>query len=139
MSNDTQELIKHDFNLPNHENELSKAGDVIEKLKTKLAKHKNNQSIDDKQFVGCYEEVVRALDYVGRLSMSVFAIEEEVEAMYVKQYVHAPILAKTLWLEHYNELHHPYNLLKNRCFKLLDELDEFYEELYDKKPPNWKI
>lgn len=133
------ELIKHDFNLPNHENELSKAGDVIEKLKAKLSKHKTTRNINDKQFVSFYEETIRALDYVGRLSMSVFAIEEEVEAMYTKQHIHAPVLAKTLWLERYEELHHPYTLLKNRCFKILDELDEFYKELYDKNPPNWNI
>lgn len=139
MSNENQELIKYDFNLPNHENELSKAGDIIEKLKFKLIKYKNTRNINDKQFISFYEEVVRALDYVGRLSMSVFVIEEEVEAMYTKQYLYAPILAKTLWLDHYEELHHPYNLLKNRSFKILDELDELYEELYDKKPPNWKV
>ena len=132
-------LLKHDFNLPNHENELSKAGDVIEKLKSKLTKHKSTRDIDDKQFVDFYEEVIRALDYVGRLSMPVFAIEEEVEAMYTKRYIHAPILAKSLWLDHYEELHHPYNLLKNRCFKILDELDELYRELYEKNPPNWSI
>ena len=30
-----------------------------------------------------------------------------------------------------------YSLLKNRCFRLLDELDELYIALYGKNPPNW--
>lgn len=136
---ETLELIEHDFNLPNHENELSKAGDVIEKLKTKLSKYKSTRNINDKEFVAFYEEIIRALDYVGRLSMYVFTVEEEMEVMYVKQYIHSPTLAKTLFFDHYDTLHHPYNLLKNRCFKLLDELDKLYEELYEKKPPNWKV
>jgi len=132
------EFIKHDFNLPCHDNELSKAGDVIEKLKSKVNKIISTvELISDKQFVQVYEEIVRVLDYVGRLSMPAFAIEDDLEKLYIKTYMHAPQLAKKLWLDHYENVHHPYSILKNRCFKLLEELDEYYQELYDKLPPNW--
>lgn len=135
---DSHEFIVHDFNLPCHDNELSNAGDVIEKLKQQINKTISSvELITDKQFVWVYEEVIRVLDYVGRLSMPAFAIEDELEEMYKMRYLHAPELAKKLWFDHYENVHHPYTILKNRCFKLLDELDNYYIGLYDRNPPNW--
>ena len=132
------EFITHDFNLPCHDNELSNAGDVIEKLKQRINKTISSvELITDKQFVLVYEEVIRVLDYVGRLSMPAFAIEDELEEMYKMRYLHAPELAKKLWFDHYENVHHPYNTLKNRCFKMLEELDNYYIGLYDRNPPNW--
>jgi hypothetical protein len=132
-----QEFITHDFKLPNHSNELSKADDVIEKLKKKLLIYETNKAIDDKTFSIFYEEIIRVLDYLGRLSMPCFAIEDELEQMYILKYHKFPELGKKLWIDHYEKIHHPYTLLKNRCFKMLDELDEFYKALYGKNPPNW--
>ena len=43
----------------------------------------------------------------------------------------------TVALEHYEKIHHPYDILKNRCFKLLDEYDELYFKLNKTTPPNW--
>lgn len=134
------ETIKHDFVLPNHDNELSKATDAIEKLKFKLNKILTSVDlINDSDFIKFYEEIVRVLDYVGRLSMPLFAIEEPLEEKYILKYKKSPELAKKLWTEEYEKLHHPYNLLKNRCFKLLEDLDAYYMALYDKNPPNWEI
>ena len=132
------EFITHDFKLPNHENELSQAEDVINKLKQKITLSEV-QKMSNKQFIETFEEVIRALDYVGKLSLPTFGIEDEMEAMYVKQYRHSPALAKKFWLDHYGNVHRPYNILKNRCFKLLDELDALYIKIHDKEPPNWKI
>lgn len=136
--NEECEFITHDFKLPNHENELSKVEDVIEKLKQKITISEVTK-MTDKQFIETFEEVIRALDYVGKLSLPVFTIEDQMQAMYSKQYVQSPALAKELWLNHYGNVHRPYNILKNRCFKLLDELDDLYVGIHDKKPPNWKI
>jgi len=139
MSN-PNELIEHDFNLPCHDNELSKAGDVIEKLKNEINKYVITvELITDKQFILSYEGIIRVLDYVGQLSVPAFAIEDEMEEMYKMKFLHTPELAKKLWFDHYNNIHHPYNILKNRCFKILEELDNYYITLYDKTPPNWKI
>lgn len=133
-----QEFIVHDFNLPCYDNELSKAEEIIGNLKQKINKYVTTVVlISDKEFVRVYEEIVRVLDYVGRLSMPAFAIEDELEEMYKMYYLRAPELGKKLWSDHYESIHRPYNTLKNRCFKLLEELDEYYIALYDKKPPNW--
>lgn len=134
----TLKCIKHDFNLPNHKNELSKAGDVIERLKYKVNGYVNNvELITDKEFVDLYEHLVRILDYVGNLSSHAFKIEDELEEMYKLQFVQTPELGRQLWLDHLDNVHHPYDTLKNRCFKLLDDWDAYYMALYDKEPPNW--
>ena len=71
-------------------------------------------------------------------AVTVFEIEEQMKDMYFKQYKHSPQLARKLWLDHYEKIHHPYNLLKNRCFGLLDKLDIIYFKKFKKQPPNWK-
>ena len=137
--NNKQSFISHDFNLPCHENELSKADDEIQKLKIRFNKHSDTKVLSDAEFLRLYDDVIRVLDYVGRLSMSVFEIEDEFEELYKLKFLHAPDLGKIIWQEHYQGMHHPYNLLKNRCFKILDELDEMYQMIHSKYPPNWKI
>lgn len=132
-------LIEVDFELPDHSNELSKAEEIIDKLKNRLKIIKLQKRIDDKTHSETFEEVVRILDYIGKLSQPAFNIEDQLETLYIKAYVHSPELAKKLWHDHYGEIHHPYNLLKNRCFKMLDELDAEYIKRNKKYPPNWNI
>jgi len=140
MPIDTEQFLGVEFlELPNHTNELSKAEDLIEKLKSKLETIRNEKSICDKSHDKLYEDTCRVLDYVGKLSMPAFAIEDQLEEMYAIKFKHSPQLAKKLWLDHYEHIHHPYTLLKNRCYRLLDELDTAYIKQHNKYPPNWKI
>lgn len=132
-------LIQYDFNLPNHTTELSKAEDVIEKLKNRFKRIQDTKSITEKKHTQLYEETIRVLDYVGRLSVPAFEIEDEMERMYILQYPKQPALAKKLWLDNYDNVHHPYTILKNRCFRLLEELDKEYIKRFKAKPPNWNI
>lgn len=124
---------------PDHSNELSKAEELIEKLKNRLKITGTQRSIDDEMHTKMFDEVVFVLMYVGDLSESIFNLGDTLEEQYLKTYIKTPELAKTLWLKHYDELHHPYNLLKNRCYKLLEELDAQYHKKFKKHPPNWKI
>ena len=90
-------LIEHDFNLPCHDNELSMAEDIIEKIKIRINKIVNsNELISDDKFVAIFEEIIIALDYVGRLSMPAFGIEDELQEMYKMKFLHAPELGKQL-------------------------------------------
>jgi hypothetical protein len=136
MSN---KYITHDFKLPNHSNELSKAEDLIGKHKIKLQQLSEKDLITDLTHDKLYEDIIKILDYVGRLSMYVFDVEDEMERMYTMKYKHSPELGKELWLEHYGKLHQPYNLLKNRCFRMLEELDEQFIRINKSTPPNWNI
>jgi hypothetical protein len=134
-----ENFITHDFKLPNHYNELCKAEEVIEKLKNKFKKIEKTKTINDKNHDELYNEIIRILDYVGRLSMPAFAIEDDIERLYTLHYAKFPELAKKLWNDHYENIHHPYTLLKNRCFRMLEELDKLYIDTHEKYPPNWNI
>jgi len=134
-----EKLLTPDFTLPNHESELSKAEDIIEKLKTRLKRIQETKSITDKKHTELYEEIIIILDYVGRLSNPVFEIEETLERMYTLKYPKSPALSKKLFWDHYDKLHHPYTILKNRCFRLLEDLDNEYIKRMKCNPPNWNI
>lgn len=126
-----------DLNLPKHDNELSVADKMILKLKDKVKSLIDNNSITSKIHSELYEEIIKILDYVGNLSMSIFNLEEEIENSYVKAYIKNPIKVKLFWYEHYSELHKPYSLKKNRCFTMLDELDEIYFKKFKNFPANY--
>jgi hypothetical protein len=134
-----EQFITHNFNLPNHCNELSKAEEVIEKLKKRFEIIQMQHCINNATHLELFEEAVRVLLYVAKLSEPAFGIEDEIEKLYTIRYKHEPCLGKQLWLEHYEEIHHPYTILKNRCFRLLEELDNEYIKTHKKDPPNMKI
>lgn len=134
----TQFICTEVLDIPNHIDELNKAEGLIQNIKSKIETIKLKRSITGASHEYLYEETMRVLDYVGRLSMPCFAIEDKLEEMYLIKFKHSPELAKQLWLDHYETIHHPYTLLKNRCFKILDELDAEYVVVHKKYPPNWK-
>ena len=136
--NINDQFIIHNFNLPNHDNELSDAEAAIKNIKSKLAIIYSEGSINDYIHEYYYEETMRILYYVGRLSTPASALSETIEQMYMLKFKHFPALAKKLWLDHYQNIHHPYNILKNRCFRILNILDAKYILTFNKTPPNWK-
>jgi hypothetical protein len=128
-----------DLKLPNHNVELMKAEAAYNKIKSKFDIYKDYNTLTDALHINMFEETVRILVYVGNLSMYAFDIEDELERMYIKQYTHAPEMAKLQWMQHYEHIHQPYTLMKNRCYRLLEDLDKLYFTLYKKDPPNIKI
>lgn len=139
MNIDKSQYITADYlNLPKNANELSNAEDKIEKLKIKIEKINKHNSINNVLHEKFYEEIIKVLYYVGELSMPAFAIEDELEETYSSKYKHTPELAKQLWLDHYQTIHYPYTLLKNRCFRMLDYIDDTFFEKFKKHPDNWK-
>lgn len=134
-----ESFILVDFNLPDHSNELSKAEEVIQKLKKRFEVAQMQRTINDCTHTEMFEQIVRCLLYVAKLSEPAFEIEDQLEAMYTKNFKHCPALGKTLWLQHYDEIHHPYSILKNRCYRLLELLDEEYFKRHGKNPPNFNI
>lgn len=131
-------FIVHDFGLPNHEEELKTADDHLSALKLRFSTVIANDLMTNSLHDDYFEETIKILDYVGRLSIPCFKINYELERMYVNRYPHSPALAKKLWLDHYESIHHPYNLIKNRCFRVIQELDQAYRNKYNCQPPNWK-
>lgn len=139
MSTETHELIVHDFNLPNQKNSLTAVVETIRSLKRVVLKTICERTITPESHEQLYEQIVVALDKAGTLSKPVMDVQDELEAMYILKYPHSPALAKRLWYEHYELLHHPYSILKDRCFRMLGELDEAYVDKYKKNPPNWEV
>lgn len=133
-----EHVVETEYSIPDHSNELSEAEDRIEKLKNRLKIIKTQRCINDSNHEELFEFTVQVLDYVGKLSMSVFALEDQIQDVFFRRYKSHPELAKTLWQEEYGRIHHPYNILKNRCYRLLEELDAEYHKRHKKHPPNWK-
>ena len=134
-----ENFLPVNFQLPNHYNELCKAEELIEKLKKRCETQERQKSINDCTHTEFFEEIVRILLYVGQLSEAAFNVEDQLEALYTLRYKCQPALGKQLWWEHYDEIHRPYSLLKNRCFRLLEALDDDYVLNHGKLPPNSKV
>ena len=132
-------FIELNLNLPDDVNRLTHFEETVNKLKIKVEKIIAEKLINDNIHENTYEDVVIALDGIGELSEPAFAIQDEVEKKYTLLYPHNPAFAKLIWYAHYEEIQHPYSLLKNRCFRLLEMLDSAYVKKYDKYPPNWEI
>jgi len=124
-------------NLPSHCEKLLRAKSAIDGAKYKFDIIVRAKSITPKSHDALYEQIIRVLDFVGNLSQSVFNVEDQLEQQYFSQYKDNPCLAKQLWLEHYDSLHKPYSLLKNKCYRMLDELDEEFIIVHKRYPPNW--
>lgn len=112
------------IDLPDHTEELNKVEKLINKYKIRYKRIIERNIKDKKELEALYEKTITLLEYIGELSLPCFNISDALEQNHYNIYKDSPELAKTLWLEKYGELHHPYNILKNRCFNLLDELEK---------------
>jgi len=132
-----EDRLTTEFNLPTHENEIFKAEEVLEKIRTKFYKVQLLKSIDNETHEKLYEEAMRVLYYVGSLSMPAFNIREELETKYTLLYIKSPQLGKKLFLDDYEKIHYNYNILKARCYRLLDDIDKEFFKRHKKRPRNW--
>lgn len=128
--------LEIDLNLPDHSKQLIEAEDYTKEIRYELKQCTKNNKLPDNIYMGMYDKITKTLLYVGTLSMPMFEVEQKIEDTYLETYKHAPELGKKLWIEHYGRIHRPYNILKNRLFRLFDELDELYIKINKKQPPN---
>ena len=141
MNNEQIELeLPIELDLPDHVKELEEADDYIKNLKQKLLQFKAdriNNPMSVKDYHNFNDEIVRGLYFLGALSLPAFATEDIIEQKYFETYKHAPELAKKLWWNHYERVHRPYTLFKNRLFKLIEDLDEFFILVFKRTPPDY--
>lgn len=130
-------MLEIDLELPQHEEELKKVDEKINEYKKKLQKIKESKILPPNEFNELYEKVITILYYVGGLSESAFAVESLIESTYFNVHRDQPELARNLWQEHYGSIHQPYNVRKNRLFKLLEQLDDLYIKINKCFPPNY--
>lgn len=127
-----------DLNIPCCEEDLLKAKDAIKALQIKFLYIKNDNQMNDYWHDKLYEDNSRILAFVGSLSKRIFNVEDKLEKLYTERYIKTPRLAKHFWYVHYENLHHPFTSIKNKCWRLFDELDKEYRRTNDNQnPPNW--
>jgi hypothetical protein len=134
MNNATNQQISIEVNLPNHDAELKNIEGYIEQLKQRHKVGKNDQRmLSLKDYERLQYLTIKTLELLGELSMPAFNVRDELHDKYVLSYKSSPELARKLWLDHYERIHTKYNTLKNRCFKLLDDLEESINKITKKK------
>lgn len=129
--------IKINIDLPDHTESLEKAEEYIKEKQNKLKSHIQNKKIDEQTYRILYDDIIQGLEYLGFISTPIFNIQNKIELLYEKTYKHSPELGKKLKWEKIAEIHRPYNILKNRLFRLLDELMFMYEKINNCSPPEF--
>ena len=135
----TPQVLKIDFDLPANTGNLKTIELNLVEIKKELFWIKKTKKFEGNKHTEIYEDVILNLDWLGRMSTPIFDLRDELEAQYEKIYCKQPKLAYQLFSEHYSRLHHPYSLLKNRCFNLLEDIDALYIEMNNTNPPNYKL
>lgn len=128
-----------DISIPNHTNELIEVDEAIEDIKFKINLISTQNLMDDELHDMLFEDTMKILVFIGDMSVHAFNTFNPLEEAYVMKYPKFPAMSKKLWLEHYDKLHHPYDLRKNRCFTIIDKIDNIYINKYHKNPPNWDL
>lgn len=134
-----QVFLSIELDLPDHTLKLSEAEEKIEILRNRLSKLQTDSDICNKTHESLYDDTVLMLDYLGRLSRPAFDVEDTIEAAYFKEYVGEPVKVKRLWYEHYELIHHPYTILKKRCYSILEDLDEEFFRINHCFPSNYNL
>lgn len=124
-------VVMEGIEIPNNEIELGRIADKVETLKFKVKQHEAFETLTVKEYQILYEEIVNLLFKLADLSMPAFDIQEKLEEHIFRMYSHSPKLAGKMYEDKYHKLHKPFNLYKNRCFSLLEQLDALYEKLYE--------
>jgi hypothetical protein len=131
-------LLPVELNLVDHTEYLLEANETLKLLIIKFEELKESNQLCNFWHDKLYEDNSKILAYVGDLSKQIFNIESQIEEIYTKHYILTPIEAKHYWYYHYRLLHKPYSLIKNRCWKLFDNLDVEYKKCNNNNnPPNW--
>ena len=131
-------MIRYQFNEANMI-ELSKlTNELTRRVEPKLysfyTEADATNDIDEKVYDELVEQITTILYKVGGLTVPLFNLRDAIEEEYTLQYRHSPELARKLWRDEYSALHKPYDKLKNKCFDHLDNLEEKYFKIKNKKP-----
>ncbi|GAF79416.1 unnamed protein product [marine sediment metagenome] len=135
MSHVTVEL-----DLPDHTSELRDTIEYVNNLKKRLSNHKDQRlsaPMSVNEYEALYEDIIKGLYYTGYLSTPAFNVQDKLEETYFTRYKHSPQLAKKLFWDHYEDIHHPYTLIKNRLYRIITELNELYFRIHKRFPADY--
>lgn len=95
---------------------------------------KPNMNVEE--YLTTYENIVKILLFLSELTQPIFQKHDELEEYYKIKYYNSPSIGNLKYLKHVKQLHRTYDLYKNRCFTLLELLDENYKKYHNNKLPN---
>lgn len=84
--------------------------------------------ITDKIYKILHYKIEDALYAVADLSLPYFRISERLRYYYFNKFRSDPILGRNSYFERYENLHKPYTLLKNKCYRMFDKLEKLKNE-----------
>lgn len=117
--------------IPDQTSEVEKANDAFKKQREIYVKQILNNPYDPDLCERVRLITVQILEYMGELTIDIFRLHNEMFDFYTTQ--HPRELGKKLYIDRVDGIHKPYDLIKNRCFKLLDDLEIYVK----KKDPNY--
>jgi hypothetical protein len=119
--------------LPDNTEKLNNIEKYIKTLNSRFKLLVNNNEFSKKKYEIIHDLIVETLIMLGDLSLPALDVVDELEKKYILAYPNSPKLAKKLWLDHIDKINHRYDLLKNRCYFLIDDLEEEIIRLKIKK------
>jgi len=123
-SKKSQSLNLVELELPNNDEILEKIEKYIKVIQERFKKSKINKTFNKELFNKFDNYIVEILLMLGDHSLPALNAVDELEKKYILLYPNSPALAKKLWLEHVDLINYKYDLLKNRCYKLIEEMQE---------------
>jgi hypothetical protein len=119
--------------LPDNTVKLNNIENYIKKLNNRFKQLIDSNKFTKNEYESIHDFTVETLIMLGELSLPALDIIDELEKKYILTYPTSPKLAKKLWLDHIDKINHRYDLLKNRCYSLIDDLEEEILRLKIKK------
>lgn len=106
--------------------ELGKINEVITSLKNQYLSIKHKDYYDVYDTIERIEEgLYNCLLILADHSIPIFNRMDEIESFYFKNYSDTKV-AKAKWLKKYGEFHQPFDTLKEKCFKLFNNIGKRY-------------
>ena len=133
------EFIKICIDLPDNKQKLSEIDFKLDQIRTRFIQLQLKGCITDNVHESMYDETVLLLDFIGKLSKPLFGIRNAVENEYFEAFRSSPKTARKLWYKHYEHIHKPYSSLKNKCYSILEELDDEFIKIHKRPPRNYVL
>lgn len=133
------EFLEICIDLPDHKQKLSEIDFKLERIKHKFDQIQLKGCITDNIHESMYDETVLLLDFVGKLSKPLFSLRNTVENEYFETFRSSPKTARERWYKHYEHIHKPYTVLKNKCYSILENLDNEFVKIHKKYPRNYNL
>jgi hypothetical protein len=121
--------IDKTFNLPDYSLKLLEIDENIIFLKEKLNFYLKCHNLTKITYSDLYQEILNVLYFTGKLSTPAYNVRDELKELYFKTYRSSPALAKDMFLKHFEYIHRNYDLMKDKCFRLLDKLNNEYKNI----------